>query len=471
MADTDTIAQPIFTALTTDLDLSTPVVNLSDPDFEIPSSADNPLYEEVSRLTEDDLTTRVPDGNGLFDGLMASIRAHLKEEHQANRISGQEYTKAYIAMTQVALGQAVSYLLNRDQSLWSARLAQAQAKGAEAEVVRARLAVAMAREELKTTEIAKQKAAADYALTKQQLALGEAQYDLTQEQIAKAAFEVTDLLPKESSKLSAEVTIATNEADRVASTKTNIDADTDIKTYQVTHMLPLEKTQLEEQIDLLQSQDSKVLAETTLVTSEKARVDAQTSNIEEDTAVKSYQLLTVLPAEKLKLDAETRLVDDEASRVVAQKDNILAETASIIPARMANIAADTNVKDYQHQNLMPAQVDKTVEERLMISYEKDFIKPAQLASINEQMEAHRAKTLDTRSDGTTPIAGAIGKQKDLHAQQITSYERDAETKVVKMILDTWITQKSVDENLPAPTSIQDSQINSALTALRNNLSL
>ena len=69
------------------------------------------------------------------------------------------------------------------------------------------------------------------------------------------------------------------------------------------------------------------------------------------------------------------------------------------------------------------------------------------------------------------MAGQLGVAKALQEQQIESYKRDAETKVAKMLLETWTVQKSMDEGLPAPTSLQDAQINSALTVLRSNLDL
>ena len=74
---------------------------------------------------------------------------------------------------------------------------------------------------------------------------------------------------------------------------------------------------------------------------------------------------------------------------------------------------------------------------------------AQIAMINEQKEAQRAQTMNTRSDAT-PVAGLLGKQKDLYAQQITSYQRDAEVKAVKLFTDLWTINKSVDESVPVP---------------------
>lgn len=360
MADTDTIANPIYTSLVGGLDLTTPAVDLTASEFAVPADDGTGVYNTITRLTQEELTTGDVNGTGMFDGLMRSLSAHLNVEHKAGRISGKEYSQAYIAMTQQAMGTAVQYLLNRDQSYWTSQLVQQQAQAAQAEAVRARVAIAIAREQLKSSEIEKQVQAVSYANGKQRLALGEAEYDLTIKQQAKADIEIASLLPAEAS-----------------------------------------------------------------------RIQAQTSQI------------------------------------TAQKDKTLQETSSIIPAQASNIAADTKVKDYQHLTLMPAQKEKLVAEELSIIYDKDILKPAQLTSINEQTNAHRAKTLDTRMDAL-PVAGAIGKQKELHSQQIISYERDVEAKIAKLFLDTYITTKTVDPDTLTPAELTSSNISAVIANLRTN---
>jgi hypothetical protein len=73
-----------------------------------------------------------------------------------------------------------------------------------------------------------------------------------------------------------------------------------------------------------------------------------------------------------------------------------------------------------------------------------------------------------RTDGITPVTGAIGKQKDLYTQQIDSYRKDAEQKVAKMYLDTWITQKTLDEGLNVPDALLNSQIGAVINTVRQN---
>jgi len=80
----------------------------------------------------------------------------------------------------------------------------------------------------------------------------------------------------------------------------------------------------------------------------------------------------------------------------------------------------------------------------------------------------RAQTLDTRSDGVTDVEGVLGKQKDLYTQQITSYRRDAETKVAKLFTDAWITMKTIDEGLSPPTGFTNASLDEILGVLKVN---
>lgn len=82
------------------------------------------ITDPIVKIDTVDLTTGVVGGTGVFDKLMVSLKAHLQEEFIAGRIIGGEYTKAYIALVQVAVPNAVQFLLNRDQTYWAAVTAQ-----------------------------------------------------------------------------------------------------------------------------------------------------------------------------------------------------------------------------------------------------------------------------------------------------------------------------------------------------------
>lgn len=185
----DSVANTLFTSLGAGADFTLPVVNLNDSAFSLPAGT-GPLYDPVSKLGNDDLTSGQVGGAGTFDRVMSSLRAHLLAEHQSGRISSAEYVKAYIAMTEAALQGAVQYLLGKDQAYWQALQVQATAQRAQVELVTARVQLQTAKAQLAEMTIQAATAKAQYALTKLQLATTNAQYDTAQ-------YQLTDMLPEQ----------------------------------------------------------------------------------------------------------------------------------------------------------------------------------------------------------------------------------------------------------------------------------
>ena len=276
----DIEANALMVSLTKGEDFTIPEVDFTKPEFQLPFDPDGPLYAAVPQITINDLTTRVIGGAGVFDSLMDAFKAHLREEMDRNRITGAEYTKAYIALSESAMSQSVAFLLGKDQAFWQAQTAQFQAITARVEMESSKIRAAAIQLEALNTK-------ANFALTKMKIA-------------------------------SEEIGVCTAK----------------------------------------------------------------------------YNLETMLPQ--------------------------------------------------QLKNL-------TVQEDLL----------------SEQMEAQRGQTSDTRTDAL-PVRGVMGKQKDLYAQQITSYQRDSEVKAGKLFTDAWITMKSIDEGLLPPSGFANASIDTVLTALKTN---
>ena len=266
-------ANRLLEELTKGDNFTLPDIDMTGPEWDIPGGDASPIFGAISKVTNESLTTREVGGSGTFDALMESAHNHLKAEFKANRITGGEYTKAYIAMMESCMNNAVQFLLGRDQAYWAAALAQIQA-------VTARVGLATAK--------------AQFVLAKVQALSTKSEYALT----------------------------------------------------------------------------------------------------------------------KLKLSNESQ----------------------------SYCAALFNL---------------------------DKILPAQERLLQEQYEVQRAQTMETRSDAL-PIAGSIGKQKELYSQQITSYQRDAEVKASKLFTDAWITQKTIDEGLNPPNGFTNASIDTILTKLKSN---
>lgn len=112
-----------------------------------------------------------------------------------------------------------------------------------------------------------------------------------------------------------------------------------------------------------------------------------------------------------------------------------------------------------------AKAIEELEQNIINKTKEALILDEQRKLIKEQMESQLAQTLDVRTDSAA-VSGLIKTQKDLYKQQIDSYKRDAETKVGKLLIDTWTTQKTVDEGLTAPTQVSNANLDTLISALR-----
>lgn len=102
--------------------------------FQLPEDTSDEMYQKVLEVKIEDLTTGSITGSGAFDKIMASVKQHLQAEYEIGRITGNEYTKAYIETTNAALQTALQFVLGREQAFWAAQTAQIQAITARVEL-------------------------------------------------------------------------------------------------------------------------------------------------------------------------------------------------------------------------------------------------------------------------------------------------------------------------------------------------
>lgn len=190
-------AGQIFNAL--DQDFALPDVNLSGAAYSLPSRTGNPVYGTVDEIGLDSLTDGTVGSDGAFEMLMASMRAHLHLEFEKGRITGDQYTKAYIELTSLAMGTGAQMVLGRQQAYWQTLLVREQAKRAEAEAVTAVVALETAKAQLAAMRFQAEMTEAQMVLAKLQLASEDARYhlthfqiDLTREQIEVARAQHSD---------------------------------------------------------------------------------------------------------------------------------------------------------------------------------------------------------------------------------------------------------------------------------------
>lgn len=176
-------ANRLLEELTKGDDFTLPDIDMSGPEWDIPGGDESPIFGAISKVTNESLTTREVGGSGTFDALMESAHNHLKAEFKANRITGGEYTKAYIAMMESCMSNAVQFLLGRDQAYWAAAMAQIQA-------VTARVQLATSKAQFVLAKIQALSAKSEYALTKMKIATESETY-------CAALFNADQMLPQQ----------------------------------------------------------------------------------------------------------------------------------------------------------------------------------------------------------------------------------------------------------------------------------
>lgn len=165
----DVAANELMVSLLAGENVTLPVIDLSGPEYTVPVDLTSALYQNVEPITNEMLTRHAVAGDGAFDAIMNGFKFHLKEEFDKQRISGAEYTKAFIALAEGAMNNATQFLLGKDQAFWAAARAQAEA-------ITSRVNLAIAKVQYAAVQLEALTARANYALTKLRLATEDTTY-------------------------------------------------------------------------------------------------------------------------------------------------------------------------------------------------------------------------------------------------------------------------------------------------------
>lgn len=210
----DDNANDLMASLTTGVSFPLPAVNLDDPVYDLP---DGSVVPAPVALTNAALTEKTVGGDGTFDVVMSGIKAHLQDEYTKGRVTGAEYVKAYIELTQAALGNAVQFLLGRDAAYYQALAAQFAAKQAEVTMVTSRVQLAIAKAQLQALQYEVETKKADFALTKIKLATEDIAFGV-------ANYNLMNIQPKQLALLNEQI-----ESARAQTSNTRVDGVTPIQ--------------------------------------------------------------------------------------------------------------------------------------------------------------------------------------------------------------------------------------------------
>lgn len=188
-----------------------------------------------------------------------------------------------------------------------------------------------------------------------------------------------------------------------------------------------------------------------LMAFQAAGAEAQTALVKMQLATARVEFCTAEYRLAEMLPKEAEILTAQELQIKAQTKNVTDTTTNLLPQQVRAATAQADTAIFTNTYLMPLQKDQLTE---------------QVKVTKEQHETQRAQTSDTRSDGVTPVAGTLGKQKELHTQQIKSYKQDAQLKASRVFVDAWITMKTIDEGTLPPVNFNNANLDQVLGIIR-----
>lgn len=353
----------------------------------------------MAKIDISDLTSKEPDGGGVFDDLMESAKAHVIEEFNKKRINQADYAKVYLGMMAEVLGQASQFVLQKQQADKQADLIDAQIEGEKTNTVKTH-------QEISNLAI-QGKVLIGQAEKMEQEVLVEQQRVLVMEQEVLKSIGEVSMLAKQEDKIDAEITIAYQQLQTMASEIALTEARTDLAIAQA-------------------DAETQRLA---LIPHEISLIQGQVAN---------------LTKEGLILDKRLLLMDNEISKMAAE--------IALLSAR-----ANTEAKQI---DMMDSQISK-IDKELALIQEKVYVEQAQYSDTTDS------------SLNAGAVDGVIGKQVELYRMQAEGFERDAEQKFAKIMLDSWNVRKSADPygTTTASTGLQQPNIGVVLEQLAKGVKI
>jgi hypothetical protein len=261
----DTEANALVATLIAGKDFSIPVVDLTDPEYQLPA---DDLIPAPAQLTNALLTEKIVDGDGTFDVIMTSIGAHLGGQFEKSRITGAEYAKVYMEALGVALQGAIQYLTTKDTAYWQAIRAQMEARTAAVQLVESRVNLVTAKTRLAIAQLEAANQEATYALTKMKVATEEIGY-------CTAKYNLDYILPAQ---------------------KLVLEDQHNTATYQLANILPAQKKLIDEQMETQRANTHNNRTDGTtvvgMVGKQKDLYTQQITSYQRDAEVKTAKLFT-----------------------------------------------------------------------------------------------------------------------------------------------------------------------------------
>jgi hypothetical protein len=210
----------------------------------------------------------------------------------------------------------------------------------------------------------------------------------------------------------------------------------------------IEKLKVQAELEILEAQKPKILAEVALLEAQVVQMEAENALIPKKAALmdsevlykaKQGELITSQVANSIK---EGELIDSQKSKIAQEVINMAADKLGI--------DARTTLTTNQAAN---AVIEGTVlvaqECKLRAEFDHIMNQMTKTTSeINLLVQKTMTEKAQTQAIGVDTDS-VIGKQKVLYEKQAKGFDRDAEQKAAKIIIDTWNARRMTDEGTVA----------------------
>lgn len=183
---------------------------------------------------------------------------------------------------------------------------------------------------------------------------------------------------------------------------------------------------------------TKITAEVSMLTAEETALGTRVLN---ETA-KNDAEVTALTA---RTTNETNKTNAEVTALDARTTNETDKTAAEIVAMQAR-TVNENTQTVNDTTRTTNDTNRAINE-ITNNTNKTT---AEISLLEQKRESELAQVSDSVSTGT--VAGVLGIQKELFAKQRDGFDRDAEQKLAKIVLDTWSMRQTTDGNQVTDTA-------------------
>lgn len=240
----------------------------------------------------------------------------------------------------------------------------------------------------------------------------------------------------------------------------------------------LQKAKLPLELQLLEAEIQKVATDTIVATKQGGLLDAQAIHEMSKNRQTEYITNIKLPKEVALIDANIRNQDKQTALLEFELTYLKPKELELKQQQIELAKAEVELKlkqiplmekelELKEKQVAIAEKELGIKEQqlALAKFELEFKAPAEVKSINAQGDLYNQKVITEKAQTDPSVIGTgsvIDVQNKLHEKQKDSYDRDAEQKVLSILVETWKVRHNADPDF------EDNAVN-AINKLNNHV--